>query len=136
MARPLDDRQQRELSEFVNALATAAGYTTTAEWARDSGYPPPNLSNLRNGRGAVDGYNLLRLIRAAAARSDLTTDQLALGLAQATAREATEESVQARLDELTELVTEALRLLHEAQNGARRQMPAAARSGSTKRAAQ
>lgn len=120
MARQLDERQQAELTAFVNALADAAGYATTAEWARDSGYPPPNLSNLRNGRGAIDGYNLLRLIRAAAARSDATPDQLALGLARATAEEQSEESTARRLDELASLVTEALTLLRQAQREAPR----------------
>ena len=120
MARQLDERQQAELTAFVNALADAAGYATTAEWARESGYPPPNLSNLRNGRGAIDGYNLLRLVRAAAARSDLTPEQLALGLARATAEESSEESTARRLDELAGLVTEALSLLREAQRAAPR----------------
>lgn len=68
MARDLDEHQRRELSDFVNQLAEAAGYTTTAEWARDAGYPAPNLGNLRNGKSAVDGYNLLRLMRAASRR--------------------------------------------------------------------
>lgn len=115
MARSLDERQQAELTAFVNAIAEAAGYETTAEWARDSGYAYPNLTNLRNGKGAVDGFNLLRLIRAAAARADLTTEQLALGLAQATAEDGSKESIGRRLDELSGLVQESLRLLHEAQ---------------------
>lgn len=70
MARKLDDEQQADLTAFVNRLAESAGYTTSAEWSRDSGYPAPNLSKLRNGVGAVDGYNLLRLIRAAASKAD------------------------------------------------------------------
>src|SRR4051794_27941851 len=134
MGRSLDDKQQQELTAFVNAIATAAGYETSAEWARDSGYAYPNLTKLRAGRGAVDGFNLLRLLRAAASRSDLTTDQLALGLARATAPDAEAESVHARLDELTELVTEALELLRQAaepeappQSEAQRQKPLAAR---------
>lgn len=136
MARPLDDRQQGELSAFVNALAEAAGYTTTAEWARDSGYPPPNLSNLRNGRGAIDGFNLLRLIRAAAARTEMTPDQLALGLARATAGDASEESIGRRLDELAALVTEALSLLRDDPPAARRRAPATRRTPARKKAAQ
>lgn len=130
MARDLDERQQAELSEFVNALADAAGYTTTAEWARDSGYPASNLSNVRNGRRAIDGYNLLRLIRAAASRSDLTAEQLALGLARATAADES-ESIGRRLDELSGLVQESLELLHEAQrlrNGDQRRKPAVGRA--------
>lgn len=70
MARKLDDQQRTELAAFLNQVADAAGYTTTAEWARDSGIPASNLSNMRNGKRAVDGYNLLRLMRAAAVRMD------------------------------------------------------------------
>jgi hypothetical protein len=81
MPRKLDQRQQADLSAFVNALFTEAGYTSTAEWARDSGYPAPNLSNLRNRKGAVDGYNLLRLIRAAAERAGQDPVDLAARLA-------------------------------------------------------
>jgi hypothetical protein len=80
MARKLDDEQQADLSAFVNRLAESAGYKTTAEWSRDSGYPAPNLSNLRNGVGAVDGYNLLRLIRAAAVKAE--RDPLSLAVEQ------------------------------------------------------
>jgi hypothetical protein len=82
MARKLDEQQQRLLTDFVNRLAAQAGYTTTAEWARESGYPASNLSNLRNGRGAVDGYNLVRLIRAAAARAAVEPPQLATDAAE------------------------------------------------------
>jgi hypothetical protein len=78
MARSLDEHQQAELSAFVNELAEAAGYTTTAEWARESGYPASNLSELRNGNRSVDGYNLLRLIRAAAARAGSKSGQFAM----------------------------------------------------------
>jgi hypothetical protein len=81
MARKLDDEQQADLTGFVNRLAESAGYKTTAEWSRDSGYPAPNLSNLRNGNGAVDGYNLLRLIRAAADKAG--RDPLTLAVEQA-----------------------------------------------------
>jgi hypothetical protein len=117
MARSLDDRQQAELTAFVNAIAEAAGYETTAEWARDSGYAYPNLTNLRNGKGAVDGYNLFRLIRAAAARTDITVDQLALGIAQATAEGTSDYAVDLRLAQLNTQVGEALELL---RSGSRR----------------
>lgn len=134
MARKLDRQQQAELSDFVNALAEAAGYSTTAEWSRDSGYPPPNLSNLRNGRGAVDGYNLLRLLRAAAARSEMTPEQLALGLARATAEDASEESIARRLDELASLVGRALEALEQRSQG-EQPAPAARRAPARKKAA-
>lgn len=116
MARSLDVRQQAELTAFVNALADAADYRTTADWARDSGYAYPNLTNLRNAKGAVDGYNLLRLIRAAAARTDLTTEQLALVLARATAADASEASIASRLEDLAAGVKEALELLKQARD--------------------
>jgi len=113
MARDLDARQLAELSAFVNAIAEAAGYRTTAEWARESGYPAANLSNLRNGRKGVDGYNLLRLLRAAAARATLTPEQLAEGLARETAADASAESIDRRLKELSDHVARALELLDE-----------------------
>lgn len=68
MARKLDGLQMRELQEFVAALKGLGGYTVSAEWSRDSGYPAPNLSKLENGVGAIDGYNLLRLIKAVVER--------------------------------------------------------------------
>jgi hypothetical protein len=80
MARPLDPRQQRELTDFVNSLFEASGYKSTADWARESGYLREALSKLRNARGGVDGYNLLKLIRSASAHSALTPEQLAVAL--------------------------------------------------------
>lgn len=110
MARPLDERQQAELTAFVNSLAELAGYTSHAEWARDAGYPAPNLTNLRNAKGAIDGYNLLRLIHAAARRAQLEPEVLAL-LAERVADQDDETSIQTRLDELAGLVAQALVLL-------------------------
>lgn len=136
MAENLDASQRAALSAFVNGIAQAAGYTTTAEWSRDSGYPAPNLSKLRGGKGAVSGYNLLRLIRAGAARTEMTPEQLALGLARATAEDASEESIGRRLDELAALVTEALKLLRDAPSAAERPAPAARRTPARKKAAQ
>lgn len=109
MARPLDDRQQADLSAFVNDLAQRANYTTTAEWARDSGYPASNLSNLRNGKGAVDGYNLLKLIRAAAARIEMPVDSLAVASSRSGAAEGwSNEELALRLEEVAALVAEGL----------------------------
>lgn len=115
MARPLDAQQQRELTGFVNALYDAAGYSTTAEWARESDYPAPNLSNLRNGKVGIDGYNLLRLIRSAASRAGLSSEALAIGLVQAIGDGPALETIDGRLRELASLVTRALELL-EAQD--------------------
>jgi hypothetical protein len=114
MARDLDHRQQAELTDFVNRLAQLGGYTTTAEWARQSGYPASNLSNLRNARGGVDGYNLLRLIRAAAERMEIQPEELAVTTARVQAEDAGDEMIASRLDELAGLVSEALELLRAA----------------------
>lgn len=117
MARKLDKEQQADLTAFVNDLASHAGYETTAEWARDSGYPAPNLSNLRNARGAVDGYNLLRLIRAAAERSG--ADPVTLAEEQAAtpggSREQIVERLQAVENGMTELASEVRRALLQRQ---------------------
>lgn len=124
MARALDATQQAELSAFVNRLAQIAGYETTAEWARDSGYPASNLSNLRNGRGSVDGYNLLRLVRAAAARAHLDELDLALvttGRPPARSAEPTNAELGRRLEEVAALVTEGLARLGAGIDGAAQQ---------------
>lgn len=120
MARALDAQQQGELSAFVNELAALAGYTTTAEWARDSGYPAPNLTNLRNGKGAVDGYNLLRLIRAAAQRAGEDPLRLAASAARPAARSADPSNAELarRLEEVADLVTEGLARLGAGIDGA------------------
>jgi hypothetical protein len=128
MARDLDPQQQADLTGFVNALAEIAGYTTTAEWARESGYPASNLSNLRNARGGVDGYNLLRLIRAAAARAEAPPEHLSASLARALGTAGADDSVADRLDELAGLVTEALELLRDSQTAAQQRTPGARRS--------
>lgn len=111
MARKLDNEQQADLTAFVNALALRAGYTTTAEWARDSGYPAPNLSNLRNGNGAIDGYNLLRLIRAAASRIDVAPIDLAVERASGAA--ASRGSFADRLEAVEGTMTELASLIRQ-----------------------
>lgn len=68
MARPLDDQQRQELRAFAEGLYSLAGYTSAAQWERDSGVEHSTVSRFRNGTGGIDGYNLLRLIRAASAR--------------------------------------------------------------------
>lgn len=81
VARQLDQAQLGELTEFVAALKQLGGYAVSAEWARDAGYPAPNLSRVENGVAAIDGYNLLRLIRASAARAGLTASETAAAAA-------------------------------------------------------
>lgn len=111
MARKLDGEQQADLTAFVNSLASRAGYETTAEWARDSGYPASNLSNLRNGRGAVDGYNLLRLMRAAAER--IAVEPVALAAELASARDGSAGSIVGRLVAVEETMTELASLIRQ-----------------------
>lgn len=111
MAENLDASQRAALSAFVNSIAQAAGYTTTAEWSRDSGYPAPNLSKLRGGKGAVSGYNLLRLIRAAAERGNLSAEQLAVAAARGT--DAVDPSIRDRLEDLAVAAAEALEILRD-----------------------
>jgi hypothetical protein len=82
MARKLDELQLRELADFVNQLGEAAGYATTAEWAREAGWFASSLSEVRNGKAGIDGLNLLKLMRAAAgriARSDRDGDVIVIG---------------------------------------------------------
>lgn len=130
MARKLEEWQQEELTAFVNALADAAGYKKTADWARDSGYPASNLSKLRHEKMAVDGYNLFRLIRAASARRGQTAEDLATELARELT-DVTKEWLDGRLRELSDLVTEALVLLRDE---ARRRTSGASRTGRRKKA--
>src|SRR5262249_4029598 len=73
-------------------------------------YPPPNLSRLRNGLGAVDGYNLLRLIRAAASKAQTQDLELVLALEQrsATDGEPSNLEILRHLDEVAILISEGL----------------------------
>lgn len=109
MARKLDSGQQQALTDFVNTLGALAGYSNTAQWARDSGYAYPNLSKLRNAKGAIDGYNLLRLLQAAAERTEMPLEHLAVLTArlEAAVDDPTRELVR-RLGELEALVAEGL----------------------------
>lgn len=129
MSRALDPKQQAELTEFVNDLAKTAGYTTTAEWARDSGYPAPNLSKLRGGKGAIDGYNLLRLIRVAAARAKL--DPLAISASATAGRsfdlepalQALRAQIEGHLEEAADLAAENFDLIRDRLEDVARRLP-------------
>lgn len=60
-------RQERdEVAEFVNRLVDASGAKTTVEFAAMAGLYDSNVSEYRSGSSVPDGYNLLRMIRAAA----------------------------------------------------------------------
>lgn len=110
MARKLDRSQIRELRDFVAELKALGGYRVSAEWARDSGYPAPNLSKLETGAGAIDGYNLLRLIKASAARADLTPAVAAAQASGLAGRAEDDPELAAQLEELADLL-ERLQLL-------------------------
>lgn len=58
-----------ELSQFVTELYTWGGYARKSEWARDAGFPAPNLSDVMNGKAGIEGYNLMRLYKAAEKRA-------------------------------------------------------------------
>lgn len=122
MARSLDAHQKQELAAFVKALFDAAGYKTIAQWANESDYPASNLSDLRNAKVGVDGYNLLKLIRAAALRLNSTPEDLAAQILRATDDRSFAASVDHRLAQLSDLVLEALNLLrdegHQQKRGA------------------
>jgi hypothetical protein len=111
VARKLDQAQLRELSEFVAELKTLGGYTVSAEWARDSGYPAPNLSKLENAVGAIDGYNLLRLIRSSARRADLAPATAALiATPRSAERGGDDPELVVELEELADLLERLQRL--------------------------
>lgn len=108
-----DEAKNAELAAFVNAIARQAGYTTHADWSRDSGFPATNLSEVRSGSAGIDGANLVRLIRAAARRLGSTSEELALGVAEAERAAAVAEIVRAvdrhvddRLQELAGMMDE------------------------------
>jgi hypothetical protein len=105
MTRRREKAQQDELTAFVQALKDAAGYAHTSDWATESGYSYPNLTNLLLGKNGVDGYNLFRLIRAAAARMELPVETLAATKARA------EDDLGEVLDQISAGVGEALTML-------------------------
>ena len=80
MARPLDARQKEELVAVLDELYRAGGYETQAQWAREAGFPSANLSKALNRANlvGVDGYNLLKLIQAAAKRAAAAPAAVAL----------------------------------------------------------
>jgi hypothetical protein len=65
MPRSYTTAQREDLAAFVQWLIDASPYKVDADLARAAGYPPSNLSKVKNGHGSIDGINLLKLIRAA-----------------------------------------------------------------------
>lgn len=116
MAAKRSPAQLRELSAFIETLYKTAGYGTWAEFADDARVHRVSISNWKNGTTGIDGYNLFRLIRAAAAAQvETTPEDLAAAVARALTTAGEESIIVARLDELAGGVAEALRLLREAR---------------------
>ena len=92
MARGLDKHQKAELADYLDGLYRLGRYTSQAQWAREAGYHQVNLSNAmsRKTDDGLDGYSLLRLIRAAAERADVSPETAALRLAQETVPDASD----------------------------------------------
>lgn len=78
MARRLSEPQAAALSAFVQALYGIGGFASWADFAREAGYHPTSMSDLKNGKSGIDGPNLLALIEAAARRSGQETADVAV----------------------------------------------------------
>src|SRR5581483_8523417 len=85
--RSSDLHQKAELAAFLDNLYRMGGYTSQAQWAREAGYHQVNLSNAmsRTKADGIDGYNLLRLIRAVSERVAAGPEETALRLARESA---------------------------------------------------
>lgn len=107
MARLLDQKQKEELVGFLDELYRLGGYTTQKQWADDANYPPPNLSNALNRKrpDGVDGYTLLKLMRAAAVRAGTTPGTVARRSATAGRDDETSRRLRAVEEGLTELAS-------------------------------
>lgn len=127
MAPNLDAHQRTELAAFVDALYQLGGYETGASWAEEANYPAPNLSNLRNAKTGIDGYNLLKLIRAVAKRLDERPVDVALAAARNVELDAAPSRLEIarRLEELEGLVlaSEALARLAAGNDAGSQQPP-------------
>lgn len=58
-----------EVWRYVDELRQAAGFPSDGQFAIAAGFPPSSLSDWKRGKHAMSSLNLVRLIRAAAARS-------------------------------------------------------------------
>lgn len=65
VARPRTDQEKQVVASFVRDLFRASGYKTAEEWGSRAGVWGSNLSEYQSGKAMPDGYNLLRLMRAA-----------------------------------------------------------------------
>lgn len=104
MARGLDPNQKAELVAFLEELYRLGDYETQAQWAREAGYHTVNLSNALNRTKAdgLDGYTLIKLMRAAAKRAETTPEAVARRLAA----DDQQSDVARRLEALEGLVAE------------------------------
>ena len=128
MAEHLDRHQLAEIGSFLNELAAFAGYDSTAQWARESGTQRPNVGNARNGKAGISGYNLLRLIRAAAVRAGVSPAEAAV---RASARSGDASAV-AGLAGPLESLADALALLEQGQREILGRLPASGEAGRTR----
>jgi hypothetical protein len=107
MARGLDANQKAELVEFLEDLYRLGGYTKQKTWADEASYYAPNLSKAlnRSESDGIDGYTLLKLMRAAAKRAGISPVEAARRSAGA---EGSQQLPRDRLEEVADLVAEGL----------------------------
>lgn len=104
MARKLSTPQETDLALFVRHLYAAGGFASWADFARESGFPATNLSNVQNGKAGIDGSNLLDLIRASARRAELSDDAAAILAARDSVGVGDSRSLERRLEALADAV--------------------------------
>ncbi len=108
MAEKRSEQERSELGAFIRELYVIGGYARWAEFADDARVHPVSLSNWQNGEKTPDGVNVLKLIRAAAARTNREARELATSLAVAD-----RERLADRLEDVERGMTELAGLLRE-----------------------
>lgn len=124
MAASRSPSQLAEIGAFIQRLYELGGYGTWKEFADDAKLSAPQLSDFQRGTVEPSGYNLFRLIQAAAARAgtDDATLALRLGATPASLLEGIREGVSSLLLGQAEI----LQSIDEAQRRERtRRRPAA-----------
>lgn len=111
MARKLDQTQLDEFAAFLEELAQRGDWKTDAEWSRQSGVHAVNLSEARTGKSQLDGYNLLRLIRATAERTASAQNDAAISASRATGPLA---ALEAKVEEIADRTADSLLALERA----------------------
>lgn len=77
MAAKRSPSQLAPIAQFLEELYELGDYATWKEFAEDAGISAPQVSDFKNGQVEPAGLNLLKLIRAAAARSRTSAAQIA-----------------------------------------------------------